>query len=74
MMDKTKEKNEFEDDFIYVVRSHEVLEQIIYSAQETNDIMKFGLTVANILLKNKLIDEAIFEILAAGEEPDDDSY
>lgn len=62
-MDKTKEK---ESDFIYAVKSHEVLEEIIYSAEKINDPCDFGLTVANILLKNRLINEAIFEIVTAG--------
>jgi hypothetical protein len=69
IMDKTKEKGAV----INVVRSQKpdflaVLEQIISSAEKINDPCDFGLTVANILRKNELIAEAVYEILAMEDE------
>lgn len=41
----------------------EVFESIIEAAQNNNDISEFGQQVAEILKNNKLIDDAVFEVL-----------
>jgi len=53
----------FKDDFEYAVRAHEVIEKIVYTAQQLNDPCDFGVKVADILFENGLIPEAVYEVL-----------
>lgn len=53
----------FGDDFKQVIFANEALQEIIGMAIRLNDAADFGVNVAYILKKYKLLDNAIFEIL-----------
>lgn len=52
-----------DEDFEKVIKYNEIIQEIISTAQNLNDPCDFGVNVAGILKDNKLIDEAIFEVI-----------
>lgn len=55
-------REDFDEDFIYAINANEVLQEII-SAAQINDAADFGVNVAHVLKKHKLIEEPVYSLL-----------